>query len=141
MKTASTYFVILIIAMSATNCMTVNLSAAGYDKTASLTSMDRKFSIVKHFSSDMKCWYALVNLIPLTEPNVAEILRDETVSSHGDAVINVRIAGQTTLVDAVIPVALAFLGSAASSQRGVFLGLLIGARTYTIEGDVIKYIE
>jgi hypothetical protein len=141
MKTTLLYFAFLIFAMSATNCMTVNLSATGYDKTASLTSINRKFSIVKHFSSDMKCWYTLVNLIPLTEPNVAEILRNETASSHGDAVINVNIQGQTTLVDAAILVALAFLGSAASQGRGVFLGLLIGARTYTIEGDVIKYVE
>ena len=141
MKTLIHIFFILIIAISNTGCMTVSLNAAGYDKTASLTSAERTFTIVKHFSKDMKSWYTLFNLITLSEPNLTDLLRDETISSHGDAVINVKILGQTTLIDVAIPVALGVFGSIVSPQRGAFIGALIGARTYTIEGDVIKYSD
>jgi hypothetical protein len=130
-----------MIAFSLTCCTSVNINASGYDKTASLTSSDKKFTILKHFSREMKCWYTFLNLIPLTEPNIAELLREETVSAHGDAIINVTIKGETTMIDAAIPVAMSIVGSMVSPQRGAFLGLLCGARTYTVEGDVIKYVE
>jgi len=141
MKKYSLYIVFFVITISNLRCMSVNINATGYDKTASLTSTDKKFTILKHFNREMKCWYTLINLIPLSEPNCADLLRDETASSHGDAIINIKIQGQTSLIDVAIPVALSVLGSIVSPQRGAFLGVLVGARTYTIEGDVIKYIE
>lgn len=141
MKTRMLWFVVFAFAIIGIGCMSVDLGAVGFEKTASLTTTEKKFTIVKHFSRDMKCLFTLVNLIPLSEPNVADILRDETASSHGDAVINIKITGQTTIIDAALPVAMSILGSIVSPQRGAFLGLLIGARTYTVEGDVIKYVD
>lgn len=140
MKNQILLAVTLMMLFGSSGCMSVDLTAAGYDKTASMTSTDRKFTIMKHFSREVKCWYTLVNLIPLTQPNVAEILTEETASAHGDAVINLSIHGQTKLADAAVPVALSVLGSMASPQRGAFAGLLIGTRTYTVEGDVIHYV-
>jgi hypothetical protein len=132
---------VLSIAIVLQSCTSVHLTAAGYDKTASMTSSDRKFTIVKHFQREEKCLYALLNLIPLTEPDVAGILREETVSAHGDAVINISIQGQTKFLDIAVPFALGIAGSAISPKNGVLTGLLIGARTYTIEGDVIQYTD
>ncbi len=131
----------VIAALLFQGCMAVSFDASGYDKTASMTSADKKFTIMKHFRREVKCWYTLVNLIPLTEPDIAKILQEETASSRGDAVINLRITGETTLIDALVPVALGVFGSIVSPQRGAFAGLLVGVRTYTIEGDVIQYRE
>ena len=141
MKTPILFFVMLSFSIFNTGCMAVNLTAVGYDKTASLTNTEKKFTIVKHFNRDIKNLYTLFNLIPLSEPSLADLLHDETMSSHGDAVINLRIHGQTSLLDMAIPLSLGVLGSIVLPPRGAFLGVLIGSRTYTVEGDVIKYIE
>jgi hypothetical protein len=141
MKTFITLSVVLFMVITNSGCMTVNLSATGYDKTASLTSTERKFTIVKHFSKDMKSFYVVLNLIPLSEPNISDLLRDETTSAHGDAFINLKIQGETTLTDIAIPVVLGVVGSALFPKGGAFIGGLVGARTYTVEGDIIKYIE
>lgn len=122
-------------------CMTVQLDAVGYDKQVTLTSPERKYVILKHFNREMKCYYTLLNLIPLNEPSVAEILRDETISAHGDGVANVRIAGEAALVDFATPVTIGILGLVTAPPSGAFLALLIGSRTYTIEGDIIRYVE
>lgn len=141
MKTQLIYFAILVFALSNSGCLSVQLSAVGYENTASLTSIERKFTIVKHFTVDIKNWYTFFNLIPLSETSIADIFRDETASSHGDAIINVKIVGQTSLVDVAIPVAAGIIGTIISQKGGVVLGIFIGSRTYTIEGDVIKYTD
>jgi hypothetical protein len=53
MKNLALIFVVIII-ISSTGCMTVNLGADGYDKTASLTSAEKKFTIVEHFRKHLK---------------------------------------------------------------------------------------
>lgn len=141
MKNTSLLTLLVIVSGFVAGCMSVHFDAAGYDRMASLTSSERKFTLLKHFSRDVKCWYTLVGLIPLSDTDLSGILKDETASAHGDAVLNIKVHGETTLLDAAIPVATAFFGSVVSPQRGALLGLLVTARTYTIEGDVIKYVE
>ncbi len=141
MKNLTLIFVVLMIIISSTGCMTVNLGAEGYDKTASLTSAEKKFTIVEHFKKHLKGWFTLFDLITISNPNIGEFLNKETISAHGDAVVNIKIEGQTTFIDGLIPFTLEVIGSIAAPPGGAALGALISSRTYTIEGDVIKYTE
>lgn len=139
-KTIAIAFIALSLAIFA-GCMTVQLTAEGVEKPASMTSnVNKKFTIVKHFSRDVKGIFLVFNLVTISEPKVNEIIRNELVAGQGDAVINIRIQGQTTFIDGLVPVA-AGLGAAFLSPFGVFASYLIGLRTYTVEGDVIKYTD
>lgn len=141
MKFKTLFILLLAAAIYSAGCMTVNIEATGFDKTASFTGTDRKFTIQKHFTRELKSWYLLLNLIPVSGPDIAQILRDETASAKGDAVINIKVKGEIKLADAGVPVAMAVLGSIIYRQGGALAGLIVGVRTYTIEGDVIKYLE
>lgn len=123
-------------------CMTVNLTTVGYDKPVSMTNnVNKKFSIVKHFNQELKGWFTIFNLVTISEPNVEEAIRREISSVQGDGAINVKIKGQITFIDGIIPFALGLIGSVALPPAGSVLGYLVGARTYTIEGDIIKYTD
>jgi hypothetical protein len=50
-------------------------------------------------------------LITISNPNVGELLNKETISAHGDAVVNIKIEGQTTFIDGLIPFTLEVIGS------------------------------
>ena len=96
------------------------------------------FKIVKHFSKELRGWFTVFNLVTISNPDVQRLIQNELQATGGDAVINVSIKGQTTFIDGLIPVGVSVIGSLISPY-GFALGYLIGARTYTIEGDVIKY--
>ncbi len=127
--------------LCSSGCMTVHLSADGYDKQASLTISDKKYTVVKHFRHEVKAWYGLFNLVPLSTPDVGEILRHETAGAQGDAVCNLTVRGEISVTDVLLPVAAGLLGSSVIKERGIFALFLVGSRTYIIEGDVIKYID
>lgn len=141
MKKSLILSIVAACLLSLVGCMTVMLTAEGVDKPAAMTSnVNKKFTIVKHFSRDIKAIFVIFNLVTVTNPKVNEVIRNEIVAGHGDAVINITIKGQTTFIDGLVPVA---AGVAASflSPFGIFAFNLIGLRTYTVEGDVIKYTE
>jgi len=77
----------------------------------------------------------------ISNSDLEALISKEISSAQGDAVLNMRIQGQTTLIDGVLPFALSVIGGLIIPPYGSFLGYLIGSRTYIIEGDVIKYIE
>ncbi|MCX6136015.1 MAG: hypothetical protein NTV54_00765 [Ignavibacteriales bacterium] len=139
MKKIAPFLIAFVLTIGSSGCATVNLNAEGYDKAASLTTSEKPFTIVKHFKKEMKAWFALFSLVTLSEPDIAKVLRDETASSKGDAVINLKVQGQTTFVDGAIPIVLGGIGAFIVRPAGVVAGYFIAARTYTIEGDVIQY--
>lgn len=135
-------FVVLVISLSGGGCMTVQLSTDGIDKTVAMTSdVNKTFTIVRRFNQDLKGWFTLFNLITITDPRVSDLVRNELSAARGDAVINLRIQGQTTFVDGLIPIALGIVGGLAAPPFGFFASNLIGVRTYTVQGDIIKYSE
>jgi hypothetical protein len=138
------FFIFSIVAaclLSFVGCMTVNLTAEGIEKPAAMSSnVNKKFTIVKHFSRDVKGIFLIFDLVTVSDPKINDIIRNELVAGQGDAVINIKIQGQTTFIDGLVPVAAGVAGSFLS-PLGVFASNLIGLRTYTVEGDVIKYTE
>jgi hypothetical protein len=142
MKKKISILFLFVFILTIPACMTVNLAVEGIDKPVNMTSVtNKKYTIVKHFNREAKGWFTLFNLITIKDVNFDELIRKEINSVQGDAVINLQIKGQTTLVDGAIPTVLGLVGSAALPPAGGILGYLVGARTYFIEGDVIKYTE
>jgi hypothetical protein len=122
--------------------MTVLLTSEGVEKPVDMTSnVNKKFTIVKHFERELKGYFVVFNLITVSDPNIKNAMQDELLNGKGDAIINVKIKGQTTFLDGCLSVGVGILGGLALPPYGVYLGDLIGARTYTIEGDVIRYID
>nr|MBP9212404.1 hypothetical protein [Bacteroidota bacterium] len=85
--------------------------------------------------------FAFFNLVTMSEPQIGTIIREEMQSAQGDAVANVSIQGQTSLTDGGVSLLLSALGLAAAPPLGFAAGYLVGARTYTVEGDIIRYTE
>jgi hypothetical protein len=79
--------------------------------------------------------------VTISDLNVQRIIQNEVMSAQGDAAININIQGQTTFIDGAIPVALGVIGFLVAPPGGAYASYLIGARTYTVEGDVIRYSE
>jgi hypothetical protein len=131
-----------LLLFSFTGCMTVPLSSGSVYKPIAMSgNINKKFNVIKHFKSDFKSWFTLFNLVQLNDPKVTEILNNELNATQGDAIINVKLEGQTTFVDGLIPVIVGVIGTIAAPPYGGYASSLIGARTYTVEGDVVKYAE
>lgn len=123
-------------------CMTVPISSGGVYKPVAMTSsVNKKANIIKHFKTEFKSWFTLYNLIPLNDPKVNELLNNELNGTQGDAIINLKIEGQTTFTDGLIPVVVGVIGTIVAPPYGSYASALVGARTYTLEGDVVKYAE
>ncbi len=139
MKKYLSLSLIFIFIISFSGCMTVNLAVEGYENPVVMTgNVNKEYKIVKHFKKDLRGWFTLFNLITVSDPDIQRVIVNEIKSVNGDAAINVKIVGQTTLVDGLIPIALGTLGSVIN-PAGFVLAYLVGARTYTVEGDIIKY--
>lgn len=142
MKIYLMLFVATFYLLSSAGCMSVALTVEEFDKPVSLTgNINKNYTIVKHFSCDLKAWFAFFDLVTISEPNMQDALHNEILSAQGDAVINLKIKEETTFVDGVISSAVGIAGALAVGYVGVSLSHLIDTRTYTIEGDVIKYVE
>lgn len=134
---------IAVFLLSFIGCMTVNLTSEGIDKPVSMTNNvnQQNFTVIKHIKRDVKGIFTLFNLVTISDTKINDILRSELQASQGDAVINVKIKGQTTLVDGAIPLAATFVGSLISPVVGFLAAYMIGLRTYTVEGDIIRYSD
>ena len=131
---------IAVLILTSTGCMTVLLTTEGIEKPVGMTSnVNKEFTIVKHFIRHSKGYFIIFNLVTLSDPKLKDLVNNEILAGQGDAVINVKIEGQTTFIDGFASVGLGFIGGLAAPPFGSLLGDLFGMRTYTIEGDVIKY--
>ena len=60
---------------------------------------------------------------------------------QGDAIVNVKIKGQTTVIDALLPMGISTFAMIVNPRLFFVMYIVPTSRTYTIEGDVIKYFE
>jgi len=121
--------------------MTVHLSMGGVDKLTTMSGdPGRHYTVVRHFSRDVKGVFTLFGLVTVVNPDISKVVQEELAAARGDAVVGIRIKGQTTLVDGVIPVALGVVGGLLLPPYGTVLSYLLELRTYTIEGDVVRYL-
>jgi hypothetical protein len=123
-------------------CATVHLSMGGVDKlTAMSGDPGRRYTVVRHFTRDAKAVFTLFGLVTVVNPDLAEVVREEIVAARGDAVVGIRIKGQKTLVDGLVPIALGTLGGLLLPPFGSVLSYVLELRTYTIEGEIIRYMD
>lgn len=152
MRTALT-LVLILTALS--GCMTVNLSSDSAAPVMMSGVPDRDYTVVRSFEVAHRGWFTLFDLITISNPAIQKTLDAELKKSGGDAIINVAIVGQNTVVDGLIPIGMSVAGTLLGQSLapdvytgvtyGTALGTLAGAmlstRTYTIKGDVIRYQE
>ena len=131
--------VLLLVAL--TGCQTVDLKA-NLEKQADFTGNAQKdYKVIRHFENEIKGYFTLFDLVTIQNPDIEHIIRSELKRSDGDAVINLKIQGQTTFLDGVIPALLSVTGAYLTLPYGYgsIAGSLISMRTFTVEGDVIRY--
>lgn len=117
---------IMLLSLLTFNCTQVIIDGAGADKVASISPVagNNEYNIVNHFRTQAKVWYLLWGLVPVSSPNVGEIVAK--YSAGGDGVINLKIIDEFSLVDCLL--------------ENVLLSVIsANTRTVIIEGDVIKY--
>lgn len=123
----------------------VSLSVNRGDKVVSMTSnINKEYRFVKHVKIQQKVpllFLARVN--PQGgSPDLDELLQPEFAETPGDAIVNVKIKGEAALGDVILPVGMGIVGAF------VFPPLLVismfplyeDLKTYTVEGDIVKYV-
>jgi len=119
---------ILLIILLFLSCTQVIIDGAAADKVASISTKSgyedyTEYTIIKHFSTSTRAWYLLWGLVPISRPDIGEIVAKQ--SAGGDGVINLRVVTEYDVVDFLI---------------GLFLGygVTLTSESVKIEGDVIK---
>ena len=142
MKKRGVHLVLCLFSLLFIGCSTVHLTSGGFNRPASMNNItNEKFGVVKHFSVETKGWFTLASLYTFKDTNIQKILQNELDSVQGDAIVNVKIKGQTTFVDSVLPMGLYCVAIAVNPYLAFVSFMIPTSRTYTIEGDVIKYFE
>jgi len=78
------------------------------------------------------------------KPDLSELLEPELIAAQGDAVVNVRIEGTADFFNVILPIGVGVIGGAILwSPLYVFtvFPLFEDLKTYTVEGDIVKYVE
>lgn len=136
--------IVFIILFTLCGCRTVDLSVYDNSKPVSFNrTSNRQDVFVRHFSRDAKAYFTMFNLITAKNVEFDKIIQEELNANNGDGIINLKIKGQDTFIDQIIPVAVGMFGIIImpNTPIGVFAAYMIGLRTYTIEGDIVRYID
>lgn len=124
--------------------MTLDFSIKHADVPVLLnTPADTAYIVVEHFSlvQDRSMLF-LKRLHGGGHPNIQALLEKQLKKTPGDAIINLKIAGETREMDVVAPVIFGIAGSLIITPFIIlaFEPLFADLKTYSIEGDVIRYI-
>lgn len=148
-------------------CMTPTPSSLRQLNRYHANTSDKKFTVVHHFKKEFSIVYGLFYNIPLTTPDVTGYMAEQVALHDGDGVINLYGESETpfllnSLISTLslsaffIALDLPFgaFGSSAGGGEGYASvlatialvpltanGILCGVRTFTLEGDIIKYKE
>ena len=137
--------VLLFIVFTATtfwSCETVNIDARTYENPLLMNGqINKDYKIIKHFKESSKAVFLIFNLMTVKNPDVEALITREVTAVHGDGVINIKIIGQTTFVDGLVPVGLEMIGILINPQYGFLGAAILGMRTYFVEGDIIKFTD
>jgi len=116
-------FLLLFIA----GCATVNLETRAAEDNISMSHIiNKEYKTIAHFKRNTQAWFAIFDLATVSNPNLRNIVENEIKAVNGDGVVNLQIKGETTFIDGCI---------------SILTCSLIRPRSYTIEGDIVKYIE
>lgn len=145
-------------------CMTPTPSSLRQLNRYHANTSDKKFTVVHHFKKEFSIVYTLFYSIPLGTPDVTGYMAEQVALHDGDGVINLYVESEAPFllnfsISTLSWFALSGLtfdafGSSAGGAEvlGSVLvtlalvpltaaGLTCGVRTFTLEGDIIKYKE
>ena len=133
---------LLLLLILSEGCMTVNLSVSSATKPVLMNNeVGRKYAVVKHVSEELKAYFTFFDVITVKHPEIEKLINRELELNKGDAFINLTITGQTTIVDKAVPIVAGIVGSIVIPAGGFLAASMIGIRTYTVEGDIIQYLD
>jgi hypothetical protein len=123
----------------------VSLSVGG-DKVVSMTSnINKEYRIIKHVKIQQKIPFLfLVRINPGSgSPYLDDMLQPELAAEEGDAIVNVKIKGEAALGDFVLPIGMGVVGAFVFPPLFsiAMFPLYEDLKTYTVEGDIVKYVE
>ena len=140
MRRVAVGVILLVLVVLLSGCATVQLDVRDLDGAVAMTAdLNRDYDVVAHFSRSTQAQFAFFDLVTIREPEIEEIMATELRAAWGDAIANVTLKGQMTFVDGAISVAAGVLGGLIWPPYGAYAACLFGFRTYTVEGDVIRY--
>jgi len=141
---AATVLFIFIFCEGCASYTSVSLSS-NQSRTVSMTAnINREYRVIKHIRVEQKLPFLfIVRMSPEHgHPDLDEMLQPEIDASQGDAVVNVKIKGEAELGDVFLPVGIGVLGGIAFAPLFVIAAIPLyeDLKTYTVEGDIVKYI-
>ncbi len=123
----------------------VSLSVNRGDKVVSMTSnINKEYRIIKYVKVEQKVPFLfLVRINPASgSPNLDDMLQPELAAAEGDAIVNVKVKGEAALGDVILPIGMGIVGAFLFPPLGfiAMFPLYEDLKTYTVEGDVVKYV-
>ena len=98
---------VLIVACLLASCATVDLRLKNMTQPVTMSAeIDVEVATVKHFEKTVRVWFTLYDLVTLNQPDIDKILEKELRDANGDAIVNLKIKGQDTAIDRIIPIAI-----------------------------------
>jgi hypothetical protein len=141
------YCIVLFAILALCSCASapVMLSVSHPAPISFTSNINRKYYVVKHFSLEQKePFLFLQRLFFAGKPKLDKMLEKELKSTDFDAIVNLKITGAASAGDISLPVVLGLGGALLISPSLLtlaFLPLFEDLKTYTIEGDAVKYAD
>ena len=124
----------------------VYLSMNRGDKVMSMTpNINREYRLIKHIRAEQKSpLLFIVRMVPAeARPDLDGMVLPELTAAQADAMVNMKLKGETSLGDALLPIAVGLFGGLAFPPLFVVMTFPIfeDLKTYAVEGDIVKYVE
>ena len=132
------------ICIAFAGCMTVTLESDSDVPVMMSGVPDRDYTVVRSFEVSHQGWFTLYDLITINNPGIQKTLDAELKRSGGDAIVNVKIVGQTSVIDGLVPLGMTLAGYAVGYALApdIYTGItyVIGHRVDCRRDAVFTYV-
>jgi hypothetical protein len=118
----------------------IDATKLGYE-VALTDTVNRPFTVIKHFSQERKAYFVLLGLFIIADPDVVGVISAEIAEGKGDAVINTKLEVEYDLIDTIVPYGIGAVGWAIFGPAGFNFTYVFNTQTYRISGDIIRYLK
>lgn len=120
-----------------TGCQTITYDAMLFDEVASLNrgALPSGYTVVGTFSYTTRASFTAFDLVTLHHPEFIAEMEKALKVNDGNAIINLSIVEETTIIDILINI---FVNSLTSSALRSGIDVF-STRSVEIRGDVVKY--
>lgn len=135
----------LVLSEGCASLTTVSLSTNQAKPISMTANINKEYRVLKHIKVVQSVPFLfLVRLNPENAaPDIDQLLQPEFAATPGDAIVNVKIEGKPFFGDIFFPIGFGVVGGIAFSPLFLFVAapFFEDLKTYTIEGDIVQYIE